>query len=68
MRQIRVGVLGCGKNSANHLRVYARTPGVKLVAVCDTVPGRAEQMAREFGAEQTHVTHESMLKLDLDLV
>ncbi|MDA4127726.1 MAG: Gfo/Idh/MocA family oxidoreductase [Thaumarchaeota archaeon] len=68
MRQIRVGVLGCGKNSANHLRVYARTPGVKLVAVCDPVPGRAEQMAREFGAEQTHLTHEAMLKLDLDLV
>ncbi|MDA4126249.1 MAG: Gfo/Idh/MocA family oxidoreductase [Thaumarchaeota archaeon] len=68
MSEIKVGVVGCGRNSENHLRVYAQTPGVKLVALCDKVEGRAKLMARRFGAEEVHVSADALLKLDLDLV
>ncbi len=68
LREITVGVVGCGRNSENHLRVYARTPGVRLVAVCDLVEANAERIARRFGADQAFTSLEAMLKLDLDLV
>lgn len=32
---IKVGLIGCGRNSDNHLRAYALAPGVRLVAVYD---------------------------------
>ena len=68
MREVKVGVIGCGKNSPNHLRVYSRTPGVRLEAVCDKSEGNATAMARQFGAKQIFKEPADMLKLDLDLV
>jgi predicted dehydrogenase len=41
MKQLKVGLVGCGHNSENHLRVYSQTKGARLVAVCDTVLSKA---------------------------
>jgi predicted dehydrogenase len=68
LREVKVGVIGCGKNSPNHLRVYARSPGVRLEAVCDRAEGNATAMARQYGAKQAFKDPQDMLKLDLDLV
>ncbi len=68
LRTLNVGVVGCGGNSINHLRVYAHTANVRLVAVCDSVEANAQQKARRFGAEKTFTSLDAMLKLDLDLV
>jgi len=65
---IRVGLVGCGRNSENHLRAYALTPGVRLVAVCDLEKAKAEEKARKFGAERVYTSYEAMLALDLDFV
>ena len=68
LRSINVGVVGCGRNSENHLRVYARTPGVRLAAVCDIEEARAELMGRKFGADRICTSMDSMIKLGLDLI
>ncbi len=68
LKKLSVGVVGCGRNSDNHLRVYAHTKGVRLASVCDKDHGKAKQKARIFGAEQTFTDYETMLKIDLDLV
>jgi len=47
----RRGVLiGCGFFARNHMRAWAGLPGVRIVAVCDTDPAKAEAFARDFGA------------------
>ncbi len=68
MRKLNVGVVGCGLNSENHLRVYSKTKGVRLVAVCDTTLAKAQERARKFGAQFALSDYDSMLRLDLDLV
>jgi len=68
MRTVRVGIVGCGRNSDNHLRVYSNTHGVRLVAVCDRNSSKAREKASKYGAEQALTDYDSMLDLDLDLV
>ena len=46
IRPIRVAVVGVGHVGAIHAQVYARLPGVQLVAVCDVNRPRAEAVAR----------------------
>jgi predicted dehydrogenase len=48
---MRVGVVGVGALGQHHARVYASLPGVSLVGVVDTLPGRAEQIARPLGTQ-----------------
>jgi len=48
---VRVGVIGCGSMGRNHARVYSRTAGCDLTAVCDLDRERAEAVAAPYGAE-----------------
>ena len=68
MREVKVGLVGCGRNSENHLRVYSNTDRVRLVAVCDIDSNKAEEMAKKYGVQRTFTDFNSMLDLDLDLV
>ena len=47
--ELRVGVLGCGSISAEHLAAWARCRGARVVALCDTRVERAHARADEFG-------------------
>ncbi len=44
-----VAVIGLGVYGEIHARVYASTPGVELIGVCDVRPERAESMASRLG-------------------
>ena len=46
---IRVGVIGVGHLGQHHARILASLPGVRLVGVVDTKPGRAEQIGSTYG-------------------
>ena len=48
MSKIRVAVVGAGEFGRNHARVYRELPDAELVAVVDTDPARARQVAEEF--------------------
>jgi predicted dehydrogenase len=48
-----VGVIGLGNMGTQHARMLAAMDGVRLVAVCDVAPGRAETVAREIGWDAT---------------
>ncbi len=45
MDDIRIGVVGVGALGQHHARVYSKLPGVRLVGVADSRPGRAKQIA-----------------------
>jgi predicted dehydrogenase len=68
MNTFRVGLVGCGLNSENHLMAFSNIKGIRPVAVCDTNLTRAKEKASRYGVKQVFTDFNSMLKLDLDLV
>jgi predicted dehydrogenase len=46
---VRMAVVGVGHLGRHHARVAASLPGVALVGIHDHNPGRADEVAREFG-------------------
>lgn len=58
----RTGALiGCGFFARNHMLAWRDLPGIRIVAVCDTDPAKAEAFAKEFGAE-AYTEAEAMLR------
>lgn len=46
----------------NHAEAIATTPGLELVAVCDTDAGRAEATAKEFGASRWFTDYRKLIE------
>ena len=73
-RVLRIGIIGCGGIARSHVRAYLNTPEAQIVAGCDLIEGKADELFREFGIEgaKTHYkNHEEMLadkSLALDAV
>ncbi len=49
--KIGFGIVGGGVIGPFHARAITAQPDARLVAVCDVIPGAAEKLAAEFGAE-----------------
>ena len=58
---LRVGVLGCGMISADHLRAWGSCSGGRVVAVCDPERERAQSRAAEFGIGRVYTSPQQML-------
>ena len=54
MADLGVAVVGAGSIAAAHLDAYAAQPGVRVTAVCDRHPERAERLAARYGVEAVH--------------
>ncbi|UOY94628.1 Gfo/Idh/MocA family oxidoreductase [Ectobacillus sp. JY-23] len=60
MMKLKVGVIGCGSIAQHrHLPEYAANEQVELVAVCDIVSERAEEIAAKYGA-QAYTNYEDL--------
>jgi predicted dehydrogenase len=63
MKQFNVALVGCGTISFNHLTAISKLPSIKVVALCDVKPERAEARKREFGLDAAIYTdYYEMLK------
>ncbi len=51
---LRVGFVGAGGISSLHAATLKLLPEVTLAAVCDTVPARAQELARQFAIPETY--------------
>lgn len=61
MKKIKVGVIGCGSIAKHrHLPEYAANKLVEIVAVCDIVENRANEMADKYNAV-SYVSYEDLL-------
>ncbi|MBZ0293237.1 MAG: Gfo/Idh/MocA family oxidoreductase [Anaerolineae bacterium] len=60
----RVGIIGAGAIARHHVMAYQRVPDVKVVAVADIIPGKAEEFAREWDIPQFFENHQDLLALD----
>ncbi|WP_067844276.1 Gfo/Idh/MocA family protein [Amphibacillus sediminis] len=69
MSKQRVAVIGCGSIAKyRHLLEYDAHPEVEIVAVCDIVPERAEDVAEQYQAK-AYTDYQTLLKeVDLDAV
>ncbi|MEG2377928.1 MAG: Gfo/Idh/MocA family oxidoreductase, partial [Clostridia bacterium] len=62
-------VIGCGTISKNHLDAVAKLTHTHLQAVCDIIPARAEEAAKEYGAVKCYTDYLEMLRdPDVDIV
>lgn len=52
--ELRVGVVGAGGMGTRHARNLLRVPGVRIGAVADADPGRADALAKECGAGRVY--------------
>lgn len=69
MERVKVGVIGVGQWGTSHVEAYLGLPHVEVIAVADTAPKRAEQVAKAFGISRWFDTHEELCALpDLDAV
>jgi len=46
--KLNAAIIGCGSWGRNHARVYNELPNVDLVAVADTVPAAAHEIAKKY--------------------
>lgn len=68
MKELKVAIIGCGGIHHVHAKTLADIPGVRLTAVCDNKPERAEASARAYGARPyTHAEDIYALE-DVDVV
>lgn len=67
-REIRIGFVGCGGIGKSHLEVWQKTPGAKVVAVCDIVLERAQAASEKYGGEVFTDMAEMLEKADIDAV
>jgi predicted dehydrogenase len=66
-RELRVGLVGAGLIAGVHAHAYRGSPGVRLVAVTDPVPGKADRIAEQHGARAVPDL-EALLASELDVV
>ena len=59
----RVGIIGTGWIAEAHAESYLNQPDVKIVALADLIPGKAEKFAARYGIEgcRFYPDHKSLL-------
>jgi predicted dehydrogenase len=65
--ELTVGLLGAGLIAGVHAHAYRESPGVRLLAVADPVPGKAERIADAHGGRVVPDL-DALLALDVDVV
>jgi predicted dehydrogenase len=70
MDRLKIGIVGAGGIARGiHLPALAGIPGAELRALCDYVPGRAEEAAKPYHVPGIHLSYHDMLgREDLDAV
>ena len=66
---INIGIIGCGRIATHHCEAIIRTPGLKILGVCDLDLKEAEDLANKFKT-QAYKNYYQMLneKHEIDLV
>lgn len=64
MDKLKIGVIGTGSISVEHLNAYTKNPHVELYALCDINEKILAKRAEEYGVTRTFTNCEEMLALD----
>lgn len=67
-KKIKVGVIGCGSVSAYYLKHLSGNPYAEIVSLCDIIPERAENRAKEYKVKNWYPNIDEMLSgVDFEL-
>ncbi|WP_408011082.1 Gfo/Idh/MocA family protein [Pseudalkalibacillus sp. A8] len=64
MKRIRVGIIGTGSISHEHLDAYRKQSDAEIFAICDQQKARAEQVASQYSVPHVFDNYEEMLELE----
>ncbi|MEG2583945.1 MAG: Gfo/Idh/MocA family oxidoreductase [Oscillospiraceae bacterium] len=64
MNKIKVGIIGTGNISREHIGAYLKNPNVELYAFCDINEEQLNKMGDEFGVSRRFTNKEDMLALN----
>jgi UDP-N-acetyl-2-amino-2-deoxyglucuronate dehydrogenase len=65
---LKVGIVGCGAISRNHLEAFAAAEGAEVTVVCDIDPDRARRTAAEHGVPDAVGSVAELLATGVDIV
>lgn len=69
MKKVRIGIIGCGRISKNHLDAVSQIPDAEFVAASDIVPAKLQQVSEQYGIKHLYANYMEMLEQEqLDLV
>lgn len=64
MQEIRIGIIGTGMISREHVANYAKLPNAKVVALCDLNEQSLAKASQEFGVADTYTDYHALLRRD----
>lgn len=68
-KKIRIGLIGCGIIGESHLETYKHVPDCEVVAVCDILEDRLNDVANRYGIERRFTNIGKLLaESDIDAV
>ena len=65
---LRVGIVGCGNISGNHIEAFTALENTEVIAVCDVDAARAQQTAESRGISHAVSSVTELLSLGLDII
>jgi len=69
MKTVKIGLIGCGRISKNHLDAVTQIPEAEFVAACDIVEEKMQAIAENYGIKNLYPNYQEMLEKEkLDLV
>ena len=69
MKKIKVGVIGAGSWGVNHIEAYRALPDAEVIAVADSLPRRAQEIATTYNIPHWFDNYEDLCSLqELDAV
>lgn len=68
-KKIKIGIIGTGSISNEHIKAYQKNPNVELYAFCDIDPKKLEEMATKYDVKRTFTDYNELLRLpEIDAV
>ena len=68
MNKLRVAIVGCGNVSKRHFEAAFQNENSVLVACCDNVPKKADDMAEKYNIKAYYLFDEMMNDADFDVL
>jgi len=69
MKTVKIGLIGCGRISKNHLDAVTQIPEAEFVAACDIMEEKMQAIAENYGIKNLYTNYPEMLEKEkLDLV
>ena len=68
-KKVKIGIIGTGSISSEHIKAYLKNPDAELYALCDIVEDRVKAAAERYGVGHVFTDMNEMLKMkEIDAV